>query len=78
MRREARQLLDKAGDSLLLGIEVFNRPHDRGRVAATLILMDDAFEMLLKAAILHRGGGRSGRRAVRTGRLASPHAFYAR
>lgn len=56
MRREARQLLDKAGDSLLLGIEVFNRPHDRGRVAATLILMDHAFEMLLKAAILHRGG----------------------
>jgi len=40
----------------MLGIEVFNRPHDRGRVAATLILMDHAFEMLLKSAILHKGG----------------------
>ena len=56
MRREARQLLEKAGDSLLLGIEVFNRPHERGRLAATLILMHHSFEMLLKAAILHRGG----------------------
>lgn len=56
MRREARQLLDKAGDSLLLAIEVFNRPHERGRLTTTLILMDHAFEMLLKAALLHRGG----------------------
>lgn len=56
MRREARQLLEKAGDSLLLSIEVFNRPHERGRLAATLILMHHSFEMLLKAAILHRGG----------------------
>jgi hypothetical protein len=56
MRREARQLLEKAGDSLILGIEIFNRPNERGRVTATLILIDHAFEMLLKAAILHRGG----------------------
>lgn len=56
MRREARLLLSKACDSLLVSIEFFNRPHDRGRVAGTLILLDHAFEMLLKAAILHRGG----------------------
>lgn len=56
MRREARQLLEKACDSLVLGIEIFNRPYERGRVTTTLILMDHAFEMLLKAAILHRGG----------------------
>jgi hypothetical protein len=56
MKREARQLLGKATDSLLLTIELFNRPYDRGRVTAILILLDHAFEMLLKAAILYRGG----------------------
>lgn len=56
MKRESRLLLDKACDSLILSVEFFNRPHDRGRVSSSLILMDHAFEMLLKAAILHRGG----------------------
>jgi hypothetical protein len=56
MKRETRLLLSKAVDSLLLGTECFNRPFDRGRVAGTLILLDHGFEMLLKAAILHRGG----------------------
>ena len=56
MRREARLLLQRACDSLVLSIEFFNRPHDRGRINATLILLDHSFEMLLKAAILHRGG----------------------
>src|SRR6266478_3745951 len=49
-------LLEKAGDSLLLGIEKFNCPFERGRVTAVLIALDHAFEMLLKASILHRGG----------------------
>lgn len=56
MKREAKLLLQKAVDSLLLAIELFNRPHDRGRVASTLIMLDHSFEMLMKAAILHRGG----------------------
>lgn len=56
MRREARRLLENATDSLLLSVELFNRPYDRGRVTAALILLDHAFEMQLKAAILHRGG----------------------
>jgi hypothetical protein len=56
MKREATFLLKKATDSLILAIEHFNRPIDRGRVSAVLILLDHAFEMLLKAAILHRGG----------------------
>ena len=56
MKREAKLLLDKACDSLLLGIELFNRPSDRGRVSAVLIHTDHAFEMFLKAAILQRGG----------------------
>jgi hypothetical protein len=56
MKREARLLLEKACDSLLLSIELFNRPQDRGRVSGALIQLDHAFEMLLKAAVLHRGG----------------------
>ncbi len=66
MKRETRLLLDKACDSVLLSIEFFNRPHDRGRVSSTLILLDHAFEMLLKAAILHRGGRIRERRAKET------------
>lgn len=56
MKTECRVLLRKAADSLVLGIEHFNRPSDRGRVTIVLILFDHAFEMLLKAAIVHRGG----------------------
>lgn len=55
MKREARLLLEKACDSMLLCIELFNRPHDRGRTSSTLILLNHAFEMLLKAALVHRG-----------------------
>lgn len=56
MKRQARLLFAKAVDSLVLAIEHYNRPWDRGRVDAVLILLDHAFEMLLKAGILHRGG----------------------
>ena len=49
-------------DSLLLAIEHFNRPFDRGRVHSVLI----SFEMLLKAAILHKGGKIRNRRAKQT------------
>jgi len=56
MKREVKLLHDKACDALILSIELFNRPNDRGRVCGTLILLDHGFEMLLKAAILHRGG----------------------
>lgn len=66
MKREARLLLAKACDSLVLSIELFNRPHDRGRVTSTLIQLDHSFEMLLKAAILHRGGRIRERRAKET------------
>lgn len=66
MKREARLLLAKACDSLVLSIELFNRPHDRGRVSSTLIQLDHAFEMLMKAAILHRGGRIRDKRAKET------------
>jgi hypothetical protein len=66
MKREARLLLGKACDALLLSIELFNRPHDRGRVSSTLIQLDHGFEMLMKAAILHRGGRIREKRAKET------------
>jgi hypothetical protein len=66
MKREAKLLLNKACDSLVLTIELFNRPHDRGRVSGTLIQLDHGFEMLMKAAILHRGGSIREKRAKGT------------
>ena len=54
MKKEVRQLRRKAIDSLVLSIDHFNRPWDRGRTEAVLILLDHSFEMLLKAAIRHR------------------------
>lgn len=49
-------LLQRSTDSLVLAIERFNCPWDRGRQEVTLLLLDRAFELLLKAAILHKGG----------------------
>ncbi len=56
MRKEVRILQTKAVESLVLSIELFNRPSDSGRTHGVLIFLDHAFEMLFKAAILHRGG----------------------
>ncbi|GAA5032680.1 DUF3644 domain-containing protein [Microbacterium fluvii] len=56
MKKEARLLKAKAVASLLLSIDHFNRLSDVGRVESVLILMDHAFEMLLKSAILNEGG----------------------
>lgn len=66
MKREAKLLLEKACDSLVLSIELFNRPNDRGRISSTLIQLDHAFEMQLKAALLHRGGRIREKRAKET------------
>jgi hypothetical protein len=56
VKKEARTLHAKAVDSLVLGVDHFNRAWDRGRVEAVLIMLDRAFELLLKAIILHRSG----------------------
>lgn len=56
MKKNIRLLRQKAIDGLVLSIEHFNRPWDQGRVQSVLILLDHAFEMLLKSAILHKGG----------------------
>jgi hypothetical protein len=56
MKKEAKHLLNKAIDSLILGIELFNRPSNVGRTHAVLIFIDHSFEMLLKASIIEKGG----------------------
>ena len=57
LRRETRKFKKRAIDSLMLGIELFNRPHDRGRIESVLIMLQHAFEMLLKGAIFQKRGG---------------------
>lgn len=49
-------LLHRSLDSLVLSVERFNCPWDRGRQEVMLLLLDRAFELLLKAAIVHKGG----------------------
>lgn len=56
MKKQAKLLFEKSVDSLILSISHFNNPWDRGRKEAVLILLDRAFELLLKSIILHKGG----------------------
>ncbi len=66
MRKEAKLLLEKAINSLVLSIEHFNRPLNIDRTDAVLIFLDHSFEMLLKAAILYKGGRIRERRVKET------------
>ena len=56
VKKEVRQLRERAITALVLSIDHFNRPWDRGRTEAVLIMLDHSFEMLLKAVIRHRRG----------------------
>ncbi|MCL4553394.1 MAG: hypothetical protein M1305_07600 [Candidatus Marsarchaeota archaeon] len=56
LKRGVLELRKRAIDSLVLAIELFNRPYDNGRAEAVLIHLHHAFEMLLKAGILDRTG----------------------
>lgn len=56
MKKEVKMLLKKATDSLILSIELFNRPQEQCRHTGALIMLDYSFEILLKAAILQRRG----------------------
>jgi hypothetical protein len=56
VKREAKSLLEKSTDSVLLAIEHFNRHLNTGRHEAVLIFLDRSFELLLKAIILHKNG----------------------
>ncbi len=56
MKKEAKLLLKKALDSLVLSVDHFNRHWNQGRAEAVLILLDRAFELILKASIVHKNG----------------------
>ena len=51
MKKEVRTLREKAINSLILSVEYFNRPSNRGRSEAVLMLLAHSFEMLLKASL---------------------------
>lgn len=53
---EYERYKDTSINSFRIAVELFNRPFDNGRTEGVLILLDHSFEMLLKAAILRRGG----------------------
>ena len=55
MKRETKQLLERAIDSALVAVDHYNRVWDRGRTEAVLIFLDRAFELLMKAIIIERG-----------------------
>jgi hypothetical protein len=61
MKREAKHLLNKATNSLLLSVDHFNCLWDIGRSDTILILLDHSFEMLLKASLVERGAKIRGR-----------------
>lgn len=56
LSRETRALLNKANDSFVLAVELFNRPQEHARNHSVVLLLAHSFEMLLKAGILARGG----------------------
>jgi len=56
LRRETIRFKRQALDSLVLAIELFNRPHKASRTEAVLFFLQHAFEMLLKAAIYQERG----------------------
>ena len=67
MKKEAKLLYSRAVDSLVMGVDHFNRCWDRGRTEAVLIFLDRAFELLLKAIIVEQGGSiRDKRDSTRT------------
>ena len=56
MRRKSRAFLENALASLVLAVQAFNSASDLGRTNSVVMLLNHAFEMLLKAAIFERTG----------------------
>jgi hypothetical protein len=56
MKRKTRKLIDRARESLIVGVEVFNRPSDIGRAEGVLLMVNHAFEMLFKAVVFEKTG----------------------
>lgn len=56
LKKNVSPLLENSIESLTLAIELFNRPNEVARTHSVLMLLQHAFEMLLKAVILQRTG----------------------
>jgi hypothetical protein len=56
LKKNVAPLIDRSIQSLILSIELFNRPSETGRTHGVLMFLQHSFEMLLKAAILQRTG----------------------
>lgn len=56
LKRETSLFKQHALNSLILGVEMFNRPHNMLRTESVLIFLQHAFEMLLKGAIYEKRG----------------------
>lgn len=55
-KHDVKELRKRAINSLVLAIELFNRPAENARTEGTLILLHHSFEMLLKAIIKEKTG----------------------
>jgi hypothetical protein len=55
LKQESRVLKAKAVASLVSAVEAFNSPAELGRASKVLLLMQHAFEMLLKSALVQSG-----------------------
>jgi len=66
VKKEVKSLLSRGIDSLVLAIDHFNKPWNKGRIVIVFMLLNHSFEMLLKAAILHKGGRIREKRAKET------------
>jgi len=56
LKKNVAPLLDRSIESLILAIELFNRPSETARGHGVLMFLQHSFEMLLKAAILQQTG----------------------
>lgn len=56
IRKKSKLFLERGISSLLISIELFNRPYERGRIEGVLLMLHHAFEMLLKATIYQKTG----------------------
>jgi hypothetical protein len=62
VKRKTSFLIERSKSSVILAIELFNRPSDQGRMEGVLFFLDHAFEMLLKGIVFEKTGRLRGRR----------------
>ncbi|MDO8433848.1 MAG: hypothetical protein Q7S58_15715 [Candidatus Binatus sp.] len=54
MKRKTTMFLDRAKESLIVAVEIFNRPSEIARLEGVLLMANHAFEMLLKAVVFEK------------------------